>query len=61
MRILLGKVLGVVLTIGVVYLHDTQFAGKPGIERQMVNWDVVGRNFDSFTGMVKDGWNRLTK
>jgi uncharacterized protein YjbJ (UPF0337 family) len=26
----------------------------------MVNWDVVGKNFDSVTAMIKQGWNKLT-
>ncbi len=64
MRLLLGMILGAALTIGGAYVSDT--ASKPaagsGVEaRPMVNWDVVGRNFDSVSGMVKDGWNKLTK
>lgn len=64
MRLLLGMILGAALTVGGAYVSDT--ATKPaagsGVDaRPMVNWDVVGRNFDSFTAVVKDGWNKLTK
>jgi hypothetical protein len=60
MRIVLGMILGVVLTIGIVYVHDTQFVGKAGIERQMVNWDVVGRNWNQLTARVRQEWSKLT-
>ena len=62
MRLLLGMILGAALTVGGAYISDTATKPAPGTEaRPMVNWDVVGRNFDSFTAMVKDGWNKLTK
>jgi hypothetical protein len=59
-RVLLGVILGALLTIGGAYIHDTQFAGKPGVERQMVNWDVVGRNWNQLTARVRLEWNKLT-
>ena len=63
MRLLLGMILGAALTVGGAYVSD--MAAKPsgtGADaRPMVNWDVVGRNVDSVTAMVKDGWARLTK
>jgi hypothetical protein len=59
-RVLLGIILGVLLTISGAYIHDTQLAGKPGIERQMVNWDVVGRNWNQLTARVRQEWNKLT-
>ena len=62
MRLWLGMILGAALTVGGAYISDTATKPAPGVEsRPMVNWDVVGRNFDAFTGMVKDGWNKLTK
>ena len=61
MRLLLGMILGAALTVGGAYISDTVAKPPPGTEaRPMVNWDVVGRNVDSFTAIVKDGWNRLT-
>ena len=62
MRLLLGMILGAALTVGGAYISDTATKPAAGVEpRPMVNWDVVGRNFDSVTAMVKDGWNKLTK
>jgi uncharacterized protein YjbJ (UPF0337 family) len=26
----------------------------------MVNWDVVGKNFDYLSGLVKQGWAKIT-
>ena len=57
MRLILGMILGAALTIGGTYVSDS--AKAPGAER-MVNWEVVSRNVDSLTKMVKDGWARLT-
>jgi hypothetical protein len=59
-RILLGMILGAVLTIGGAYVYDTQATTKPGIERPMVNWDVVSRNWNRLTGRVRQEWTRLT-
>jgi hypothetical protein len=62
MRLLFGIILGVALTIGGAYVADT--ASKPASSslenRPMVNWDVVGRNFDSLTTTIKQGWAKLT-
>ncbi len=62
MRLLLGMILGAALTVGAAYVSDTATKSTgSGIEsRPMVNWDVVGKNFDSVTAMIKQGWNKLT-
>ncbi len=62
MRLLLGMILGAALTVGAAYVSDTATKSPgSGIEsRPMVNWDVVGKNFDSVTAMIKQGWNKLT-
>jgi len=61
MRLLLGMILGAALTIGGAYVSDTasKSAGSSD-SRPMVNWDVVGKNFDSVSAMIKQGWNKLT-
>ncbi len=66
MRLLLGIILGIILTIGVVYLHDTSASGpskavaQTSLEQQpIVNWDVVGRNWQSLTLGVRNTWNNL--
>ncbi len=61
MRLLLGMILGAALTIGGAYVSDTASKSGSGAEsRPMVNWDVVGKNFDSVSAMIKQGWNKLT-
>ena len=62
MRLLLGMILGAALTIGGAYVSDTasKSTGSSIDARPMVNWDVVGKNFDSVTAMIKQGWNKLT-
>jgi hypothetical protein len=66
MRFLLGIVLGVILTIGVAYLSDASTSGpsdaaaQTSIEpRPMVNWDVVGKNWESLSLGVRNTWNKL--
>jgi hypothetical protein len=52
-------ILGAVLTVGGAYVVDT--AKAPGAEQQrMVNWEVVSRNVDSLTTIIKQGWSKLT-
>jgi hypothetical protein len=59
MRLILGMILGAALTIGGAYVSDS--STKSGVDaRPMVNWDVVAKNFDYVTGMVKQGWAKLT-
>jgi len=58
MRLIFGMILGAALTVGTAYVVDT----SKGVtaDQRMVNWEVVGRNVDSFTGMVKQQWAKLT-
>ncbi|MEM7192684.1 MAG: hypothetical protein AAF405_07415 [Pseudomonadota bacterium] len=39
MRFLFGLIVGIAVTVGVVYLMDQQ---QDSADKQMVNWDVVG-------------------
>ena len=59
MRLLFGMILGAFLTIGGAYVHDMRTLDGTGAERPMVNWDVVGRNWDTFSARVRGEWNRL--
>jgi hypothetical protein len=70
MRIFLGVILGVILTIGGAYLYDTsrsepskataQTSAQISIEqRPMVNWEVVDRNWQSLSVGVRNSWNKL--
>ena len=58
MRLLFGMILGFALTVGGAYVSDSAKSGADA--RPMVNWDVVGKNVDSLTVMIKQGWAKLT-
>ena len=58
MRLLFGMILGFALTVGGAYVSDTAKSGPDA--RPMVNWDVVGKNVDALTVMIKQGWAKLT-
>jgi hypothetical protein len=55
MRLILGIIIGCALTIGGAYMADKSSGGQP-----MVNWDVVGKNVNSLTGLARDGWKKIT-
>jgi hypothetical protein len=58
-------ILGCLLTIGIVYLHDvrassTVASGTTGIEtRQIVNWDVAQANWNKVTQNVRDAFVKM--
>jgi hypothetical protein len=68
MRFFSGLVVGVLLTVAVTYLIDassgtttTTGSATAQIEQQkpLVNWDVVDKDWQSFTRGVRNTWNRL--
>ena len=66
MRLLLGIILGVILTISVAYLTDASTSGPSNAttqttaeQRPMVNWDVVNKNWHSLSLGVRNTWNKL--
>ena len=65
MRVFFGMILGCVLTIGAVYIHDmratsTVASTTTGIEtRQIVNWDVAQANWNKMTANAQDAWTKL--
>ena len=65
MRTFIGMVLGCVLTIGIVYLHDVRASSSvatstTGVEtRQIVNWDVAAANWNTVTENVRYAWIKL--
>jgi hypothetical protein len=65
MRTFFGMILGCLLTIGIVYLHDVQAtssvaSGTTGVEtRQIVNWDVAQANWNKMTANAQDAWTKL--
>jgi hypothetical protein len=58
MRFVFGIIVGVALTIGVAYVVDSSKAGPEA--SPMVNWEVVGKNVDALTVVVKRSWAKLT-
>ncbi|HET9716750.1 MAG TPA: hypothetical protein VFP60_11255 [Pseudolabrys sp.] len=64
MRVLIGIMLGVVLTVGGAYLHDSHNAAAAtspasSAQRPMVNWDVVTTKWNELTDRARAEWNRL--
>lgn len=63
MRMFLGIILGILLTIGAVYIADSvrNTSGPEGsAERPVVNWDVVERGVKALSSSLQDSWSRLT-
>ena len=64
MRLLLGIILGATLTVGGAYLYDSHNAlnaaeTPAGVQRPMVNWDVVNTTWDHLADRARAEWNRL--
>jgi hypothetical protein len=63
MRVLLGIILGAVLTVGGAYIYDSHSAlaaaNSPGMHRPLVNWDVVGSKWDRLAARARAQWTRL--
>lgn len=64
MRLLLGIILGGVLTVGGAYLYDSHHAAAAltapaSAQRPLVNWDVVATKWGNLTDRAHAEWNRL--
>jgi hypothetical protein len=57
MRLILGIIIGIALTIGGAYVADKSAAAGA---KPMVNWDVVSKNVSDLTSMARDGWKKIT-
>jgi hypothetical protein len=67
MRVFLGMILGAILTVLGAYLFDhlatgpaTTASESATAPRTMVNWDVVGRNWQSVKLQLNQGWTKLS-
>jgi hypothetical protein len=63
MRVLLGIILGGIMTVGGAYLYDSSqpAAGAPApaaMQKSLVNWDVVGAKWQHFTERARSEWGR---
>jgi hypothetical protein len=56
MRLILGIIIGCLLTVGGAYVVDTM---TPSPGARMVNWDVVGKNIDGLTNLAREGWKKI--
>ena len=65
MRILVGMILGCLLTIAVVYVHDSMATstvasgGTTGTSRAIVNWDVAASEWGQVEEDVHTAWLKL--
>lgn len=65
MREFIGMILGCVLTIGIVYLHDVNASSSvanstAGVAtRQIVNWDVAQASWNNMAENVRHAWIKL--
>jgi hypothetical protein len=62
MRFLLGVLVGIVLTIVVVFILDQGTDAAEGVEqKKMVNWDVVGQKLGTLTSEAREVWSDFTR
>ena len=70
MRFIFGIIIGVALTIGAFYVHDSRVAtateNNPGLQPpaaiadgEIVNWDVLGRVTREQIAFVREQFNKL--
>ena len=65
MRTFLGMILGCLLTIAVVFIHDSMAASTvasgnaAGTSRQIVNWDVAASEWGQVKENVHTTWLKL--
>ena len=62
MRFLNGVLVGIVLTIGLAYLHDRNVPeATEGSHHELVNWDEFGHSLGEATDWLQGQFNRLRK
>lgn len=59
MRLLLGMIIGALLTIGAAYVADSRADPLQG--GRMVNWDVVGEKMSDLTADLRRVWDDFTR
>lgn len=62
MRLLFGIILGIALTIGAAYFHDSNYAlrADAGPPRTIVNWDVASEAVERTMQRMRREIGRLT-
>ena len=62
MNLLLGLILGVLLTIGTAFIADafaTSEVTSDTCTKQIVNWEVAKERLHETSSSIATGWNRL--
>lgn len=59
MRTIVGFLLGIAVTIGAAYVHDTASAGTDA--KPLVNWDQVGGVTRDAVDAARSQWKKLTE
>ena len=64
MRLLIGIILGGVLTVGGAYLYDSHNTlaavnASSSVQQPLVNWDVVGTKWEQLTHRARAEWTRV--
>lgn len=66
MRTFLGMILGCLLTVAVVYVHDATVRSAPADgdavaqRAEIVNWDVASSEWRRMRDGIRTAWARLT-
>ena len=64
MNLLLGIILGVLLTIGTAFMADAFTTAEVTSEtcsKQIVNWDIAKERLHDSTASIRAGWKRLER
>jgi hypothetical protein len=62
MNLLVGLIVGVLLTIGTAFIADafvTSEVTSDTCSKQIVNWDVAKERLHETTSSIATGWDRL--
>ena len=65
MRTIIGMIFGCVLTIGIVYVHDSwatstiATGANPNMSRTIVNWNVAATEWGYVKENVRSSWLKL--
>jgi hypothetical protein len=59
MKLLLGMIIGALLTVAAAYVADSRADPLQG--GRMVNWNVVGEKVDKLTADLQVLWNDFTR
>lgn len=59
MRTIFGMILGCLLTIAVVYVHDSMAASRAGTSDMIVNWEVAAREWGYIKETAHTAWLKL--